>query len=125
MKKLYCYPAKHPGESYIVPDGVTTIVGDAFSCALILKEIFVPPSVKVITDYFANHVINLEKLVIYNRKEKVNLCQNFNTCFFKVLKPAEEIIMYLPYSLCYCKLSKRCPISHFDYSIYLGIIICS
>lgn len=115
MKKLYCYPAKHPGEVYVVPDGVTFIAGDAFSFALEIKEIYVPPSITIISDYFANEVKNLERLVIYKRKDGMYFCKN--GCFINVTKPQEDIVIFLPYSLCYCKLSNNCPSKHHDYSI--------
>jgi len=48
---LYAYPPQRDGRSYVIPDGVTWIKGNAFCAAEKLTDITIPDSVTVIDGY--------------------------------------------------------------------------
>lgn len=59
-KELVSYPAKHAGDTYIIPDGVETIRTNAFADTVNLKKIVVPASVKKLCDSVFSFAYSVE-----------------------------------------------------------------
>ena len=77
-KKLICYPAGRPGESYEIPQGIETIGQGAFFGSQ-LKEIIIPDSVKCFEEQVFNSCSLLETVNLPD--ELINIKSNpFYNC---------------------------------------------
>ncbi|MCR5779441.1 MAG: leucine-rich repeat protein [Bacteroidaceae bacterium] len=76
---LYAYPAGAQRSSYIIPDCVTTIAGDAFSYNLSLRSVIMPNSVE--KEFFStfNGCRNLETVSFSENLKSLGAC-SFDNC---------------------------------------------
>ena len=104
MKKLYCYPAGKEDEIYRIPDGVTSIEDGAFYNAIHLKELYIPDSVKYVSDdhtpfyFYSFGVLDTSSSCNINPSDGiVNISSIFNECkeeFRKFCSPNQELMIY-------------------------------
>ncbi len=76
---LIIYPKAKTNDSYKIPDSVTSIEKEAFSCCLALKSIEIPDSVNFIGGYAFNGCESLEYINIPNSVDSIEDCA-FNLC---------------------------------------------
>ncbi|MDE6501318.1 MAG: leucine-rich repeat protein [Ruminococcus sp.] len=63
-KKLIIYPAGRTDKKYIIPDGVTTIVEDAFSSSDYIEEVIIPNSVTTLEKAAFSSCSNLDNIIL-------------------------------------------------------------
>ena len=82
---LECYPAKRPGSSYVIPDGVTDIAMYAFDSAAGLKSVTFPSTLKTIESFAFSECTSLQSATLSQGLARVGEAAFFNCLSLKSL----------------------------------------